>query len=48
MKRNNKRKKGLETANIIIWIIMIVIVLLFVSFLIPFAMMLIGDAERLI
>ncbi len=48
MKRNDKRKKGLKIASIIILIIMIVIILLFVMFLIPFLMMLFGDADRLI
>ena len=48
MKRNDKRKKGLKIASIIILIIMIVIILLFVMFLIPFLIMLFGDADRLI
>ena len=47
-KKENEKNKGLQTANIIIWIILIVIILLFVIFMIPFVMMLFGDAEKLI
>ena len=47
MKINNK-KRGLKIANIVIWIILIVIIVLFAMLLIPFLIMLLGDANKLI